>query len=151
MENNFVLCRRQPLLLNFLIFLQPRASASTPFSVIRWHQETLTSRIFYNFNFLNNSSCNLNLNLLDIHQTRIWVKDQKSANKTREKSAGACCNVCWAAQWQRRWFFYIRLSLNVQCYGSVEQEFESIDRQHFGSLLTTNISRIHHSAVKCSR
>lgn len=36
----------QPLLLNFLILLHPRASASMPFSVIRWHHETLISKIF---------------------------------------------------------------------------------------------------------
>lgn len=35
-----------PLLLNFLILLQPRARASTPFSVIKLHHETLISKIF---------------------------------------------------------------------------------------------------------
>jgi len=36
----------QPLLLNLRSLTQPRASASTPFSEIRWHQDTLISMRF---------------------------------------------------------------------------------------------------------
>lgn len=39
-------CVSSPLLLNFFILLQPRARASTPFSVIKWHHETFISKIF---------------------------------------------------------------------------------------------------------